>query len=74
LQQRDDTGAWHDVVYPRTPPCVGIAVALLGPGETQTRTFAAPDDPGTFQVVYTYHASDGSAGMAVSAPIVVSSP
>jgi hypothetical protein len=73
LQQRDDTGAWQDVVYPRTPPCVGIAVASLGPGETQTHSFAAPDDPGTFQVVYSYRTSDGSMGVAASAPIIVSS-
>lgn len=60
LQRLDDSGNWQDVAFPRILPCVGIAVALLGPGEVQTRQFPATSDPGTYRLIYTYDPTDGS--------------
>jgi len=69
VQRLDDAGEWQDVEFPRTPPCIGIAVALLGPGASQTKTFAALADPGTYRVVYAYNPTDGSRqALAVSDP------
>ena len=69
VQRLDDAGTWQDVAFPRTPPCIGIAVALLGPGESQTRTFAADANAGTYRVLYAYNPSDGSGqALAVSDP------
>jgi hypothetical protein len=69
VQRLDDSGTWQDVAFPRTPPCVGIAVALLGPGESQTRTFAAEASVGTYRVVYAYNPTDGSGqALAISDP------
>jgi hypothetical protein len=65
VQRLDAEGNWQDVTYPRTPPCVGIAAALVGPGESQSRTFAADADAGTYRVVYAYNPTDGS-GQALS--------
>jgi hypothetical protein len=66
VQRLDDAGEWQDVVFPRTPPCIGITAALLGPGESQSRTFAADANVGTYRVVYAYSATDGS-GQALAA-------
>lgn len=69
VQRLDDAGEWKDVVFPRTPPCIGIAVALLGPGESQTRQIAAEADSGTYRVTYAYDTTDGSGpGLAGSDP------
>jgi hypothetical protein len=69
VQRLDDAGEWQDVVFARTPPCIGIAVALFGPGESQTRQIAAEADPGTYRVTYAYDTTDGSGpGLAVSDP------
>ncbi len=69
VQRLDDTGTWQDVAFPPTPPCVGIAAALLGPGESQSRTFAADADAGTYRVVYAYNPTDGSGqALCVSDP------
>jgi hypothetical protein len=69
VQRLDDAGTWQDLAYPRTPPCVGIAAALLGPGESQTRTYAADANAGTYRVVYVYNPTDGSAqALALSDP------
>ncbi len=69
VQRLDDAGEWQDVAFPRTPPCIGIAVALLGPGESQTRSFAADANTGTYRIVYAYSTTDGSGqAMAVSDP------
>ena len=52
-----------------------MAVALLGQGESQTRTVAAAADPGTYRVVYAYTPTDGSGqGLAASDPYDVTSP
>jgi hypothetical protein len=72
--QRQDDGGWQDVVFPRTPPCVGIAARLLGPGESQTKTLSASDDPGTYRLVYPYTAADGSQATAASDPFTVATP
>ena len=75
VQRLDDAGNWHDLTFPRTPPCIGVAVALLGSGESQTRTFAAAADLGTYRVVYAYTPTDGSGQvMAVSDPYDVTTP
>ena len=69
VQRLDDAGEWQDVVFPRTPPCIGIAVALLGPCESQTGQIPAEADPGTYRVTYAYDTTDGSGpGLAVSDP------
>ncbi|HEV7664394.1 MAG TPA: hypothetical protein VGQ62_12715 [Chloroflexota bacterium] len=69
VQRLDDAGEWQDVAFARTPPCVGIAVALLGAGEAQTRQFAAAPSPGTYRVVYAYSTANGSGqGLVVSDP------
>jgi hypothetical protein len=69
VQRLDDTGAWQDAAFPRSAPCIGIAVALLGPGESQIRSFAADASTGTYRVVYAYSATDGSGQtIAVSDP------
>ena len=60
VERLDDAGEWEEVPFPRVPPCVGISVALLEPGESQTHTFAADTSPGTYRVVYPYSATDGS--------------
>ena len=75
VQRLDNAGNWHDLTFPRTPPCIAVAVALLGSGESQTRTFAADTDIGTYRVVYAYTPTDGSGqGLAVSDPYDVTSP
>ena len=75
VQRLDDAGDWQDLTFPRTPPCIGVAVALLGPGESQTRTVAADTDLGTYRVVYAYTPTDGSGqGLAASDPYEVTSP
>jgi len=72
VQRLDDAGEWQDVVFPRTPPCIGIAAALLGPGQSQSKTFPADTNPGTYRVVYTYSPTDGSGqALAVSDPYAV---
>jgi len=72
IQRLDDAGEWQDVVFSRTPPCIGTAVDLLGPGESQTRQVAAEADPGTYRVTYAYDTTDGSGpGLAVSDPYAV---
>jgi|SRR5579859_7436100 len=69
VQQLDDSGTWQEVPFPSTPPCIGIAVALLGPGQSRTATFAADANPGTYRVAYAYNPTDGSGqGLAVSGP------
>ena len=69
VQRLDDAGEWQDVTFARTPPCVGIAAALLGIGEGQTRQFAADPNRGTYRVVYAYNTTDGSGQeLAVSDP------
>jgi hypothetical protein len=69
VQRIDDAGEWQDLAFARTPPCVGIAVAMLGTGEGQTRQFAADPNPGTYRVVYAYSTTDGTGqGLAVSHP------
>ena len=74
VQWLDDAGTWQDVALPRTPPCIGIAVALLGPGESQTRTFAADANAGTYRVLYAYNPTDGSGqALAMSDPYDVDS-
>jgi hypothetical protein len=73
VQRMDDAGIWQDLVFPPTPPCIGIAVALLGPGESQTRTFAADANAGTYRVLYAYNPTDGSGqARAMSDPYDVS--
>src|SRR5437588_9173715 len=47
VQRLDDAGNWQDLTIPRTPPCIAVAVALLGSAESQTRTVAAAADIGT---------------------------
>jgi hypothetical protein len=74
VQLLDDSGNWQDVVYPRTPPCVGIAVRQVGPGESQTRTLNAPSDVGQYRLVYAYTASDGTQGAATSDPFTIAAP
>jgi hypothetical protein len=69
VQRLDDAGDWQDVVFPRTPPCIGIAAALLGPGESRSATFAADASVGTYRVVCAYTTTDGGGqGLAVSDP------
>ena len=69
VQRVDDAGEWQDLVFPRTLPCVGIAVTLLGSGESQTRLIAAETDSGTYRVTYAYDTTDGSGpALAVSDP------
>jgi hypothetical protein len=74
VERLDDAGMWQAVDYPRTPPCIGIAVALLGPGQTQTKTVAASADPGEYRLVYAFRAMDGSEGTAASDPFLVAPP
>jgi hypothetical protein len=75
IQRLDEAGVWQEVAFPRTPPCIGIAVALLGPGESQTRTLDADATPGTYRVAYAYSPTDGSGqALAVSDPFEVVAP
>jgi hypothetical protein len=74
LQRLDDSGVWQDVVFPPTPPCIGVAVAMLPPGQSQSTTFAASADPGTYRVAYTFRAADGTEGTATSTPFLIGSP
>jgi hypothetical protein len=74
VQQQADDGSWQDIVLPRTPPCIGIAVRQLGPGESQSKTLSASADPGTYRLTYTYSAADGSQAVAVSDPFTVATP
>jgi hypothetical protein len=74
LQQQDDAGNWQDIETPRTPPCVGIAVAQLGPGQSQSKSFAASPDPGTYRLVYPYRTPDGTNSVAFSDPFQVEAP
>ena len=75
VQRLDDAGNWQDLTFTRTPPFIGVAVALLGPGDSQTRTFAAATDLGTYRLVYAYTPTDGSGqGLAASDPYDVTSP
>ena len=74
VQQQADDGSWQDVVVPRTPPCIGIAVRQLGPGESQTKTLSASADPGTYRLTYVFTAADGSQAVAVSDPYTIAAP
>ena len=73
LQVQDDAGNWNEVASPRTPPCVGIAAALLQPGQRMTKTLMASADPGEYRLSYAYHATDGSEGVVTSDPFTVGS-
>jgi hypothetical protein len=73
FQILDDAGNWHDVQVPRTQACVGIAAALLPPGASTNKTLAAPADAGEYRLVYTFHATDGTDGVAASDPFTVTS-
>jgi hypothetical protein len=71
LQVLDDSGVWQDVPVARTPPCIAIAAALLQPGQSVSKTFAAAPDTGEYRVVYAFHATDGTDGVAASEPFMI---
>jgi hypothetical protein len=74
LEQLAEDGSWQPVAVPRHQ-CIGIASALIAPGQTQLRTIALVLDPATYHVVYMF--SDVDAGMidiAVSDPFDVAAP
>jgi len=73
LEQRANDGSWQPVpVAPRQ--CVGIAAALVGPGETQTMTISLTLDPGAYHILYAFDDVDnGTQEMAISDPFDITS-
>jgi hypothetical protein len=73
LEQRLNDGTWDPVSVPQHS-CIGIAAALVGPGETQTETISLSLDPGTYHVVYAFDDVDnGTQEMSTSDPFDITS-
>ena len=73
LEQHAADDSWQVVPAP-SHQCIGIAAALLGPGETQTMTVSLTLDPGSYHLVYAFDDVDnGTQDMSISDPFDITS-
>jgi hypothetical protein len=69
LEQRQADDSWLPVIVPQHQ-CIGIAAALVSPGDTQMKTLSnLALDPGTYHVVYAFDDVDnGTQDASISDP------
>ena len=71
LEMRQDDGSWQPVQVPQHG-CIGIAAALISPGDSFSKTISLTLDAGTYHVVYAFDDVDnGTQDMSISDPFDV---
>jgi len=71
VEMLQDYGSWQPVQVPQHA-CIGIAAALINPGESFSKLISLSLGPGTYHVVYAFDDVDnGTQDMSISDPFDV---